>query len=112
MHDGMNTSFDFDDVEDLTVYEDEDFDTEDVDLFEFCYYLDGVATPTAAPTTAQLPSIRAVSVAIVVRAARPDPDYTDTQTMTTDCGTNWAAANDNYRRRMARFRINMRNMGL
>ena len=85
---------------------------ENITNLEFCYHLEDVSGCTTAPTTDQIEDIRGVTVSILARSARPDPDYTDTRTFTTAGGSAWGPANDNYHRRFSRITVQCRNLGL
>ena len=82
---------------------------ENVDALNFIY-LDGSSPPLP---TAVLPNIRSIEVAIVVRASREDPDYTNNNEYRNQQGdVILAAQNDHFRRRILNLRINCRNLGL
>ena len=80
---------------------------ENVDGLEFYYTLaDG--TGTLSPTAPQ--DIRTVEVTVLVRAERPDKNFTNTASYPHPGGTPWVVS-DNYRRRLLSAVIKCRNMG-
>jgi len=79
---------------------------ENIDALNFVY-LD--ETPA---TTATLPEIRSVQIAMVGRTGRPDRGYTDSSTYRNQQGTSIYAANDSFRRRVLATDIKCRNLGL
>lgn len=86
---------------------------------EFLYIFEdtsdnGVYDPptTLSPTADQLEDIRAVTVSILARANRQEPDFFNNMSYTTGSGAIWPAANDNYRRRLLVTTVQLRNIGL
>lgn len=85
---------------------------ENVDVLDFVY-LDSDGNVVASPVSvANLPTIWAVQLTIVARTNRQDPNFTDNAVYTNLQGTvvlDKSAAPDNFRRRMVRSTIKMRN---
>lgn len=79
---------------------------ENIDALNFVY-LD--ETPA---TTATLPEIRSVQIAMVGRTGRPDRGYSDSSTYRNQQGTSIYTANDSFRRRLLATDIKCRNLGL
>ena len=90
---------------------------DNIQAIEFCY--DTVTTlsnntiPCATdPPATQWDEIRSVTVSILARASKPDPNFTNTKTYTTVSGADWGPFNDTFRRRFVITTIKLRNMGL
>lgn len=78
---------------------------EDIDNLEF-QYLDQTGTPTA-----DLDDVYTITVSILARSGRSEPDFNNNQTYSTASGASWTV-NDNFRRRFLTRTIHCRNMGL
>lgn len=83
---------------------------DNVDGFEIVYFLKGNAIPVPSPTPAQIPTIQAVEISILVRTGHPDPQYVNTTTYTSLFGTPWGPFNDGYRRRLLTTIVKCRNL--
>ncbi len=81
-----------------------------IEQIEFFYHYEDGTAATTAPGS--LNNIRSVEVTMLARAADRDAKYTNATAYTTPSGAVWAAANDNFRRRLLTTRIDLRNMGL
>lgn len=89
---------------------------ENIDAVEFFYTMDD-STQTLTP--ANLADIRAVTISLLARTWRADPEYVDNRVYTPAGGTAWdlgngagVAAGDNYHRRLLTTTIQCRNLGL
>ena len=87
-----------------------------VDALNFVYLDEGenpLDDDGSGNVTTNISNIRAVEVTIVVRASRPDLDYTDDNVYRNLQGdVVLAAQNDHFRRRALSMRIGCRNLGL
>ncbi|MBU1419952.1 MAG: PilW family protein [Proteobacteria bacterium] len=93
---------------------------DNVEGLEFRYLLTNGLPPALLPTTAaDFAQIAFVEVSLLVRANRPDPDFTNTARYTAASGTdfdlngsvagNGNPANDHFRRRLHISRVRLRN---
>jgi Type IV Pilus-assembly protein W len=53
-----------------------------------------------------------VRITMLAVASQRDSKYTNTQSYTAGSGTTWPAYNDNFRRRLLTYSVNIRNHGL
>lgn len=82
---------------------------ENIDQLEFYYTLND-GTQTLNP--GNLDNVRSVQISILARASIADSEYLNNRVYVSAAGTNWPAANDNFRRRLLITSVQFRNMGL
>ncbi len=90
---------------------------EHVDMVEFLFLDEegnalSIPTSPSAYTTAQLKTIRSVTLSVLVRATNPDPKIVQNRTYTLASGTQTPAYTDNFRRRLLITTVQFRNLGL
>ncbi|WP_136808520.1 PilW family protein [Desulfosediminicola flagellatus] len=86
---------------------------------EFFYTLEdntnnGVYDPPQKidPSGSELDNIRAVTISLLARSPRKDPNFTNTLTYQSASGKSWGPYDDSYRRRILISTVKLRNIGL
>ncbi|NTV51210.1 MAG: prepilin-type N-terminal cleavage/methylation domain-containing protein [Desulfobulbaceae bacterium] len=83
-----------------------------IQRIEFCYTLDGANNCDSVVSAGNISKISNVRITMLAVASQRDSKYTNTQSYTAGSGTIWPANNDNFRRRLLTYSVNIRNHGL